>query len=57
MNLDQSFIGRLRAAAKAYDAEKDPSKRVALGEEFDGLADMLSEGQLRQVVKILLREM
>lgn len=57
MNLDQAFIGRLRAAAKAYDAEKDPSKRVALGAELDSLADMLGEGQLRQVVKILLREM
>ena len=55
MNLDQVFINRLRTAAKAYDAEKDLSRRAELGAELDKLADMLSEGQLRQVVKILLR--
>ena len=55
MNLTQDFIGQLRMTAKAYDAEKDQSKRAALGAELDRLADQLSEGQLRQVVKILLK--
>lgn len=55
MTLDQSFIGQLRSTAKAYDAEHDPAKRAALGKEIDRMADMLSEGQLRQVVKILLK--
>ena len=55
MNLDQDFIGNLRTAAKAYDAENDPSKRAALGVELDRLANQLSEGQIRQVVKILLK--
>lgn len=55
MNLGQDFIGKLRTAAEAYDAEKEPSKRAALGAELDRLAAQLSEGQLRQIVKILLK--
>ena len=55
MTLDQGYIDELRAKAKQYDAEQDSSKRTALGAELDRLADQLSEGQLRQVVKILLK--
>lgn len=56
MNLDNEYIGRLRAAAKAYDAETRPEKRTELGAALDALAEPLSEGQLRQVAKMVNRD-
>lgn len=55
MDLNKDFIGRISDTAKAYDAETDMTRRVALGAKLDEMADLLSEGQLRQVSKMLMR--
>lgn len=55
MNLTNEFINDIRAAAKAYDGATDPEERRAQGARLDALADQLSEGQLKQVAKMIMR--
>lgn len=55
MNLTPEFINELRATAKAYDGEADATKRAEIGARLDSLADRLSAGQIKQVVKIISR--
>ena len=55
MNLTNEFINDIRAAAKAYDGATTPDDRRAQGARLDALADKLSEGQLKQVVKMIQR--
>lgn len=55
MDLTKEHINSLGATAKAYDAETDMGKRVTLGAHLDELAEPLSAGQLKQVVKIINR--
>ena len=53
MDLNQKFVDGLRAIAREYDAETNMPRRVALGQRLDEMAGMLSDGQLRQVSKML----
>lgn len=55
MDLNQKFVDGLRAIAREYDAETNMPSRVALGQRLDEMAGMLSDGQLRQVSKMLMR--
>lgn len=56
MTLTNDYLDKIRDVAKAYDAETiDLDRRVLLGQEFDRLTDKLSDGQLKQVTKILRR--
>lgn len=55
MNLTPEFINEVRATAKAYDGEADATKRAELGSRLDSLAERLSDGQVKQVIKIISR--
>lgn len=55
MNITPEFINELRATAKAYDGEADATKRAELGARIDSLAERLSDGQVKQVIKIISR--
>lgn len=55
MNLTPEYIKQVADAAKAYDNAKDAQERVALGARLDALADNLSEGQTKQVARMLMR--
>ena len=55
MNLTPEFVNDIRAAAKAYDGATTPDERRAQGARLDALADQLSDGQLKQVCKIIER--
>ena len=53
MNLTRDYIDKIIVAAKAYDAETDMAKRSQLGQTLDQLANPLSDGQIRQLLKIM----
>ena len=53
MDLTRDYIDKVIVAAKAYDAETDTVKRHQLGQTLDQLANSLSEGQIRQLLKIM----
>lgn len=55
MTLTEDFIKKVMDAAKAYDKATDIHERTSLGIRFDALIDELSEGQLKQVAKRLIR--
>ena len=55
MNLTNEFRNDIRAAFKAYDGATTPDERRAQGSRLDTLADQLSEGQLKQVAKMIMR--
>lgn len=55
MDLTTDFVNSIRAAAKAYDGATTPDERRTNGERLDALAAQLSEGQLRQVCKMIMR--
>lgn len=55
MNLNKEYIQQMHKVAKAYDAEKDGTKRAALGAQLDALAEPLSDKQIDQAVKMLNR--
>ena len=55
MNLTEEYLQSVENAAKAYDAEHEPTRRAELGRQFDELTAPLSEGQIKQVVKHLQR--
>lgn len=54
MNIDRKFVDRVCAACKAYDGAADMPTRIARGGELDALVAPLSEGQMRQLVKIVM---
>ena len=53
MNLTRDYIDKVIVAAKTYDAETDIAKRSQLGQTLDQLANPLSDGQIRQLIKIM----
>ena len=55
MDLTRDYIGKVIVAAKAYDAETDILKRHQLGQTLDQLTNPLSEGQVRQLLKIMAK--
>ena len=55
MNITPDFVKTLSATAKAYDAETDMDKRRVLGARLDELSAALSDGQIKQVVKMMYR--
>lgn len=55
MNLTPEFVNEIRAAARAYDGATTPDERRAQGARLDALADQLSEGQIKQVCKMITR--
>lgn len=55
MNLTPDIIKTICDAAKAYDAATDADERASLGAKLDALADQLSDGQLKQVCKMVNR--
>ena len=50
MNITEEYLQRVENAAKAYDAEHEPTRRAELGRQFDDLTAPLSDGQIKQVV-------
>ena len=55
MNLTNEFVEEVRKTARAYDGATTPDERRAQGARLDALADQLSEGQLKQVAKMIQR--
>ena len=55
MNLTPDFVEEVRKTARAYDGATTPDERRAQGARLDALADQLSEGQLKQVAKMIMR--
>ena len=55
MNLTREFVEGMRSVARQYDAEKDMEKRKVIGLRLDAMADQLSDGQLSQVAKMIMR--
>lgn len=55
MNLTYEFVEEVRNIARAYDGATAPDERRAQGARLDALADQLSEGQLKQVAKMIMR--
>lgn len=55
MNLTNEFVEEVRKTARAYDGATNPDERRAQGARLDALADQLSEGQLKQVAKMIMR--
>lgn len=53
MNIDRAYVDKVCAACKAYDKAADMPTRIARGGELDALVAPLSEGQMRQLVKIV----
>ena len=53
MDITRDYIDKVIVAAKAYDVETDILKRHQLGQTLDQLANPLSEGQVRQLLKIM----
>ena len=43
----------LRPLCKEYDAAQDMPTRIAIGDKLDAVGAQLSEGQLKQVTKLL----
>ncbi len=54
MNLTREYCDEIVKVAKKYD-KATGEERKALGRKLDELANPLSEGQLRQVAKIVAR--
>lgn len=44
----------LRPLCKEYDATHDMSIRIIIGDKLDAIGGKLSEGQLKQVIRMLL---
>lgn len=55
MNLTPDFIAEVRKAARAYDGATTPDDRIMQGARLDAIAEQLSDGQLKQVCKIINR--
>ena len=55
MNLTNEFIEEVRKTARAYDGATDPDERRSQGAKLDALADQLSDGQVKQVCKMIMR--
>lgn len=55
MNITKEFVEEVRKTARAYDGATAPADRITQGARLDALADQLSDGQLKQVAKIINR--
>lgn len=55
MNITKEFVEEVRKSARAYDGATTPSERVALGARLDALAGQLSDGQIKQIRKMIMR--
>lgn len=55
MTLTNEFVEEVRKTVRAYDGATTPDERRAQGARLDALADLLSEGQLKQVARMIMR--
>lgn len=55
MNITDSLVAEFRRLAKEYDRTSDIEKRRELGMKIDAIGESLSEGQLRQFLKVVGR--
>lgn len=55
MNITPELVKDIRAAAKAYDGATTHEERKAQGARLDALAEQLSDGQIKQVAKMIQR--
>ena len=55
MNITNELVDEFRELAKEYDGTSDPTKRMELVAKIDNFGGMLSEKQIPQFVKMVLR--
>ena len=55
MDITDSLVAEFRRLAKEYDRTSDIEKRRELGMKIDAIGESLSEGQLRQFLKVVGR--
>lgn len=53
MNITNDFVDSVRKLCRDYDRAPDMPTRIALGDRLDAVGAQLSDGQVRQLVKIL----
>ena len=55
MNITNDLVAEFRRLAREYDRTSDIEKRRELGMKIDEIGESLSEGQLRQFIRIVGR--
>lgn len=55
MDITKALVAEVKAAAKRYDGAPDIDSRISAGRDLDALVDGLSEGQLKQMAKLIRR--
>ena len=55
MNITNELVDEFRRLAKEYDETSAPTKRMELGARIDDIGGRLSEKQIPQFVKMVLR--
>ena len=55
MNITGELVEEFCGLAKEYDGTSDPQKRVDLGAKIDELGGRLSEKQISQFIKMVIR--
>lgn len=55
MDITDSLVAEFRRLAKEYDRTSDMEKRRELGMKIDEIGESLSEGQLRQFLRMVSR--
>ena len=55
MDITNGLVAEFRCLAKEYDRTSDMEKRKELGMKIDAIGESLSEGQLRQFLRMVSR--
>lgn len=55
MDITKDLVTEVKAAAQRYDSAPDIDSRISAGRDLDALVDGLSDGQLKQMTKLIRR--
>ena len=53
MNITNDFVDDVKKLCREYDGAEDMPTRIALGDRLEAEARKLSDGQIRQLVKMV----